>query len=121
MSISPLKKITLYGQQKQKKAVLGKLQELGCLHLNSLNSQAAATPLSGPTPQAKAALTFLLNSPGRRKQVKDPALFNAHQIELSALALQKQLLALADEWDFLHSRIQVLKNWGILLFPPRKP
>ncbi len=118
MSISPLKKITLYGQQKQKKTVLRELQELGCLHLNSLNSQAAATPLSGPTPQAKAAFTFLLNSPGRRKQVKDPALFNAHEIESSALALQKQLLALADEWDFLHSRIQVLKNWGDFSFPP---
>ncbi|MCK5217954.1 hypothetical protein KAR10_00430 [bacterium] len=118
MSISPLEKITLYGKLKQKKAVLRKLQELGCLHLNSLNSQAASTPLPGPTPQAKAALTFLLNSPGRRKQIKDPALFNAHQIELSTLALQKQILALSDEWDFLHSRIQMMKDWGDFSFPP---
>lgn len=118
MSIVSLVKVTTYGMMREKAQVLRDLQEFGCLHLMALNPTKEVAKRSGPSSEAREALRFLLDCPNRRKQVRDPAKFDAVQIEREALRLKAKMNALEDERDMLMARIATLKPWGEFTFPP---
>ncbi|MCP4396940.1 MAG: hypothetical protein GY801_06530 [bacterium] len=118
MSIISLSKVTAYGHIDDKAQVLEDFQEMGCLHLLSLNSEHELSRHGGPTSEAREALHFLLSCPKRRKQVTNPANFEAVLIEQEAIILRRRIKALEDDRDFLLDRIANLKPWGDFQLPP---
>lgn len=117
MSIVPLAKATVYGPTDAKESVLAGLQELGCLHIISLSPDTTVqTP--GPSPEARKALQFLQRCPRQRRQVRDPARFDAAVVEQQALALRGRLRELEDEADQLRARVEELRPWGDFHLPP---
>lgn len=118
MSIVPLAKVTLYGLVEEKASVLGDLQAIGCLHLVPLRPAPDTGDLVGPSPQARNALKFLLACPERRRQVHEPAKFDAADVERRALEIQARMQNLQNERDFLLRRIRDFEPWGEFTLPP---
>ena len=118
--IVPLVKITLCGLTKEKEKILANLQDMGCLHLIAQRLKAETGLEGGPSPRAMDALRFLLSSPHKRKQIRDPEGFDAVAVEQKAHELQDRIQTLADERDFLRGRIEDLRPWGNFRFPPRE-
>jgi V/A-type H+-transporting ATPase subunit I len=112
MSIVRLRKITVLGHIDDKAKILSDLQAIGCIHLVPLAQGEGGGSAWGPSGQAREALRFLLSTPQKRRQVKDPLTFDAQRVEHDALALQGSLKDLEDERDFLLKRIGDLKPWG---------
>jgi V/A-type H+-transporting ATPase subunit I len=120
MSITKLKKITLYGLTREKERVLNALQELGCLHLVSLRK-----PLSEPEkamperPENEfKALKFLQDCPAKRHQVteaKNPAI---EQSVEQALKIQQGIRDVSDLRDAVAARIKEVEPWGDFNLPP---
>lgn len=121
MSLVKLVKITLLGHTEDKHKTLADLQDLGCLQLIPFvaegNATAAAGAAQGPSPDAREALQFLLRCPHKRRQVTSAAGFDPLVVERQTLALQRRLLDLYDERDFLRKRIADLQWWGNFEFP----
>lgn len=120
MSIVALSKVTVYGHLDDKTRVLEDLQDMGCLHLLSLNPDHDPGRRGGPTSEAREALQFLVSCPRRRKQMVLTRDFDPVVIEQEALLLKRQMKALEDERDFLADRIAALKPWGEFHLPPRE-
>jgi V/A-type H+-transporting ATPase subunit I len=120
MSIISLVKITFYGHVEDRKQILSDLQELGCLHLIPLSVEKETLIKGGPSSPAREALRFILSCPDRRRQVRDPAKFDAFAIEQKVLELKDKIQDLKDERDFLAGRIANLRPWGDFQFPPRE-
>ena len=118
MSIISLRKVTAYGHIDDKAQVLEDFQEMGCLHLMSLNPEHEVSRHGGPTSEAREALQFLLSCPRRRKQVTNPDVFEPVVIEQETLILKRRIKALEDQRDFLLDRIAKLKPWGDFELPP---
>jgi len=112
VSITRLRKLTVLGHVDDKATILSDLQSIGCLHLVSLTEKQGTRGADGPSGQAREALRFLLGTPSKRRQVKDPTTFDAERVERDVLALQGLLKDLGDERDFLAKRIADLKVWG---------
>jgi len=117
VTIVPLARVTLLGLLTEKERVLGELQELGCLHLVPLAPGDDAAIAEGPSPDARNALRFLLACRQRRRQVRDPARFDADAVEAEALDLQERMRALEDERDALLRRIETVRPWGEFTLP----
>lgn len=117
MTIVPLVRVTLYGLFAEKERVLGELQDQGCLHLVPLAPGDDAALAEGPSPDARNALQFLLACRQRRRQVHDPARFDAEAIEARALDLQQRMRDLEDEHDALVRRIEIVRPWGEFVLP----
>ena len=120
MSIVALEKLTIVGHQRNKDEVLAGLQALGCLHLIPLTPEGRAAGSVGPSKNAREALRFLASAAPRRRQVTDPARFDAYEIEHKALGLQRRLFELRIRRDFLSTRIENLTPWGEFEFPSRE-
>lgn len=118
MSILALVKVTTYGHIRDKDQVISDLQDIGCLHLISLNPAAETPRKSGPSSEAREALRFLQNSPRKRRQVHDSNDFDPLEIEDNALKLKRSIKQREDERDFLLARIEALEPWGRFSFPP---
>ncbi|MEE9131082.1 MAG: hypothetical protein V3T84_13770 [Phycisphaerales bacterium] len=118
MSIVPLAKVTLYGLVEEKASALDDLQTIGCLHLVPVRPAGESADVGGPSPQARNALKFLLDCPERRRQVQDPAKFDAADVERRALEIQARMQNLQNERDFLVRRIRDLEPWGEFTLPP---
>jgi V/A-type H+/Na+-transporting ATPase subunit I len=115
--IVPLVKVTVYGQLKDKQEVLAHLQGMGLLHLIPLSMRDEELRETGPSSEAREALSFLLSCPVRRRQALNPAEFGASKVEAEALRLKERLHMLTDERDFLIGRIKDLRPWGNFAFP----
>ena len=120
MSIIALSKVTVYGHIADKPQVLEDLQDMGCLHLLSLNPDYEVGRRGGPSSEAREALQFLLSCPRRRKQMVLTRDFDPVVVEQEALILKRQIKALEDERDFLTGRIAAVKPWGDFHLPPRE-
>jgi V/A-type H+-transporting ATPase subunit I len=121
MSIVALSKVTVYGHLDDKAQVLEDLQDLGCLHLISLNPEHdTARRGGGPTSEARESLQFLLSCRQRRKQMRHPKDFDPVVVEQEALILKRRIKALEDERDFLSGRIANLRPWGEFHLPPKE-
>jgi V/A-type H+-transporting ATPase subunit I len=112
MSIVLLKKLVLVGMAADKESILSDLQDFGCLHLIPLTLEGEEAPDQGPSKEAKDALEFLASCPQKRRQVTDPGRFDALEVELKALEIQKRLHDLRQERDDLAQRIEHLEPWG---------
>ena len=121
MSIIKLKKITVCGLLKEKDAVLAGLQQLGCMHLESLRGRPVSTdaPVSERAEDVKAALRHLEETPRKRIQVKSQENFDVDAVVRAALANKQAIRDVGDQRDFLRSRIHDLQPWGDFRLPPR--
>jgi len=120
MSIVSLVKITFYGHVDDREQVLADLQKFGCLHLIPLAPEKETLVKGGPSSRAREALRYVLSYPNQRRQVRNPAKFDAVAIEQQVLGLKDKVQDLEDERDFLVGRTDNLKPWGQFRFPPRE-
>lgn len=118
MSIVKLRKATFAGLAEDKERLLDELQRLGCLHVVPLGTGVQGKADLAPSAGAREALAFLKNYPRRRRQVRDPASFDAARVERQVLELRGRLQDLEQERDFLIRRIQAFQPWGDFVFPP---
>jgi V/A-type H+-transporting ATPase subunit I len=120
MSIVSLVKVTFYGHVDDREQVLADLQKFGCLHLIPLAPEKETLIKGGPSSRAREALRYVLSYPNQRRQVRNPARFDAVAIEQQVLGLKDKVQDLEDERDFLVDRTDNLKPWGQFRFPPRE-
>jgi len=120
MSIVSLVKVTFYGHVDDREQILSDLQKFGCLHLIPFAHEKETLTQGGPSSRAKEALRYILSCPNRRRQVRDPAKFDANTVEQQVLELKDKIQDLEDERDFLMGRISNLRPWGQFRFPPRE-
>lgn len=118
MSILKLQKVTVAGLSEDKVRVLEDIQTMGCMQVVPLNLEAERKVDVAPSAGAREALRFLKSYPQRRRQVRDPARFNASEVERQVLDVRRRLQDLEDERDFLTKRIQAFAPWGEFDFPP---
>lgn len=117
MSIISLVKVTFYGHIDDKKQVLTNLQEIGCLHLIPLAPEKETLSVVGSSSRAREALRYILDYPNRRRQVRNPAKFNASAVQRQVLDVKNKTQDLEDERDFLIGRITGLRPWGEFQYP----
>lgn len=123
MSIVQLKKITLYGCLNEKLQILDELQNLGCLHITSLNvSENLLDKRDGDGfLQMREALKHLKNCPNKLKQIRHSPSFDPSSIEQQALNNKNQIEKLQDEKDAVAHKIEELIPWGNFVLPdPRE-
>ncbi len=119
MSILPLKRLTLYGITTEKDAVLGGLQELGCVHLVSLN-RSVGRWADMPSAQPKDtydALRYLEDSPVRRRPVSEDEDYDLDAIVEKALWNRQRRRAVHDRLDELRQQIREVEPWGDFRLP----
>lgn len=119
MSIVALEKVTLFGLAADKRRALERLQELGCVHLQSLRAAARGPEATAPArPEAAyRALRHLLETPNRRHQVSEDAGFDMDALVAQVEANREGTRAASDRRDFLETRIQDLEPWGDFHLP----
>ncbi|WP_413430920.1 V-type ATP synthase subunit I [Crateriforma spongiae] len=116
MSIVALERVTFAGLTSEKERLLDDLHRFGCLEIIPCD-QPGATPVhDGPSGPARDALKFLLSSPHRRRQIRDPERFDADAVERKALQLQSQLQTLHEERDDLIQRLELVRPFGKFRF-----
>ncbi len=128
MTIAPLNRITVIGRVADKDRLLKGLQALGCLHLVPMALAKPGTDpgadgdvtLEGGTEIANAskAVKFLTDAPYQRRQVRNPAGFNLHDVVDTVLDLKTKLRLANDKRDFLLARIADVEPWGEIDFSP---
>jgi V/A-type H+-transporting ATPase subunit I len=118
MSIVRMDKVIFVGLTEDRERLLHKLQELGCVHIESFAAESESQNTVGNTAGAREVLQFLRDYPWRRRQSRDIARFDAVEIEQKALDVRQRLQALSDERDFLIKRIQDMRPWGDFVFSP---
>ena len=113
MAIVALEKVTLYGSQDQRDAVLDGLQRLGCLHLTDLTPEnRPPSPEQLISKEAREALRFLRDCPQRRRQAKSRKDYEPQQIDAESLRIKHRQEELEDERDHLIKAIRDLRPWG---------
>jgi V/A-type H+-transporting ATPase subunit I len=118
MSIVKLQKVTFAGLTEDKERLLDDLQRLGCLQVVPLGSKEGKAAQLAPSAGTREALAFLKSYPQRRRQVRDPARFDALDVERRVLDVRRRIQDLEQERDFLIRRIQAFRPWGDFVFPP---
>ena len=122
MSIARQKKISVLGRAQQETEVLSALQELGCMHLLPLGPPPAHVEETRDrtAKDAYVALRFLADAPERRRQVRRDAGFDIHAFVPQVLEIRARLRETLDRCDFLEHRIEAVRPWGDLVFPPKE-
>ncbi len=119
MSIVALRKATLFGLVREKRALLSRVQALGCLHLANLRP--VATMPAGETPDyaedAWAALKYLKSAPRQRRPLRDDPEFRVEDFVPKVLDLQRAVRDTGDRRDFVANRIKALEPWGDFRLP----
>ncbi|GAB4359569.1 MAG: V-type ATPase 116kDa subunit family protein [Methylohalobius crimeensis] len=128
MSIAKLKLATLVGRKSEKSGTLETLQELGCLHLLSLNKgntarSKASTDLlplkeRNLIDQGNRALRYLRSAPQTRRQVKQQADFDLERIVDQVLSNAQRRRDINDQIDYLRDKHKLLMPWGQFKLPP---
>lgn len=120
MAIVPLQKVTFYGSVSDLDAVVGGLQQMGCLHLVDLSGQVANKPLEHADRNlVEEAIRYLEASPvqnsNQRQQYKD----NLNCLQVAHLALENQKLRdeVSDRHDQLQQQSLTLTPWGEFRWP----
>jgi V/A-type H+-transporting ATPase subunit I len=120
MSIVRLDKVTFIGLTEDRQRLLEDLQALGCVHIEpfATESEGQEAVGVGPGAEVREALKFLRDCPQRRRQITEPAHFDALETQRKVLDVRQHLQALTDERDFLIKRIQDMRPWGDFQFSP---
>lgn len=118
MSITTLKKITLYGLASEKEAILSGLQSMGCLHLIPLTETVVVAEDEFSDPKAaKEAYNHLKSCPIKRRKTHHMNTMDSDEIVTKVLANKNQLRSASDARDNLIKRIQEVRPWGDFSFP----
>ncbi|WP_100641717.1 V-type ATP synthase subunit I [Alteromonas facilis] len=126
MSIARLKKVTFIMLKKHKPDFLAKLQTLGCAHIMPLNKAQdgkVAAPTERRSPRAERtynAIMFLESVSNKRRPLSRANDFDVEQVSQEALQIKSALRDASDKADFLRKRIQDMKPWGDIEFPPNE-
>ena len=121
MSIATMKKISLVGAVADKPGVLGRLQELGCMHLVPFQAENTSDDEAQPSgsKQAMAALRYLLDARVKRHQLRHEEDFDILAVTAQALENRQRKLEVQEVIDDLHDRIGQVEAWGD--FSPPSP
>ncbi|MEM8732051.1 MAG: V-type ATP synthase subunit I, partial [Pseudomonadota bacterium] len=121
MSIAQLRKLTLVGPKADEHAAMEALQALGCMHVLPLAPQPGQPEDSKDRAATSAyqALRFLADVADPRRQVQRDADFDIHSFVPQVLDLRDRIRATEDRRDFLAHRIDEVRPWGDLIFPPK--
>ncbi len=119
MAIVPLEKVTLYGAETQKSAVLEHLQELGCIHLIHLGSPPRESAAAEGPAELQAALTYLRLCPEKRQPVRREP-FHLQLVVDEILEVKRQAEDTGDERDLLQKAIRDLQPWGEFRLPEHR-
>jgi V/A-type H+-transporting ATPase subunit I len=119
MSIVPLKKVSLCGLLKEKPSILRELQNIGCMHLESLRQEPAEPEKQVPehARDATKALRYLLETPRKRRQVRESSTFTVEQSVRNALDNIENTRVTANKRDFIARRLRDLEPWGDFTLP----
>lgn len=123
MSLAPLVHVTIVGMIADKPQIIAALQRLGVLHLQAIRPEDALPREvgGGPSPEAREALAFLLQSPWqRRRRILRREGFDPETVQARSLELKARLQELRDERDLLEARIHNLEPWGDFEFATRE-
>lgn len=123
MSIASFEKVSILGPSRSKAAILSALQEIGCMHLISINSPSKSTLTTTSTTlldHIKAALLYLKNSPehGNPRLIRKD--FNPDLLVKKILENQNDLRISIDRRDFLTTRIREVSEWGDFTLPTKE-
>jgi V/A-type H+-transporting ATPase subunit I len=112
-------RVTLCGLAREKRHVLEALQELGAAHLEPLREPGPLEePRSGRARQAYAALNYLRETPGKRRQRSRGDDFDVEAFTHLVIANKERLRTIDDRRAFLAQRIATLEPWGDFTLPP---
>lgn len=117
MTIVQLDKMTLYGAESQKSAVIDKLQELGCVHLVDLVAPAEDFAQNDDAGDTREALNLLRAFPERWRQVRRKDDFDRRQVVADVLRLRRETESLNDKREQLQQAIGDLEPWGEFRLP----
>lgn len=120
MSIVKLKCATVVGLEKDKCDILKGLQELGLMHLISLQKKphSLAEQQHTPATESVKALRYLRESPVKRRQIHHDPGFDIHDVTEMVLLNQEKRRSTMDRRDELNQRLADLEPWGDFTFPP---
>ena len=120
MSIVRLKKATVVSMSKDKCDILKGLQELGLMHLISLQEKphSLAEQQHTPATESVKALRYLRESPLKRRQIHHDPDFDIHDVSDMVLRNQENRRSAMDRRDEVKQRIKDLQPWGDFTFPP---
>jgi V/A-type H+-transporting ATPase subunit I len=113
-------KVTLCGPAADKRRLIARLQELGCLHVVNLGAPDAAEGRAGdqPTPaDARRALRFLLDAPHVRGRPRPGDTRPFERVVRDVLALKARRRELKDRRDELRHQLDQLAAWGDFELP----
>lgn len=120
MTIAKLNKISIVSVRGDKDAVLREIQELGFVHLQSINQ--SKIPIIGAVPttaieRLKAAIRYLKDSPVKGKLKTQQSEIEINDLIDKILTNQKETFEKIDRLDFLQERIANLSIWGNFKLP----
>lgn len=120
MTVARLKKMSLVGPAAHKGDTLSALQDLGCMHVLPL-----APPPDEPEKirdrtarEAYKALRFLADVSDPRRQIQRDPDFDMDRFVPKVIDLIQRTRDTSDRRDFLAHRIEQVRPWGDLDFPP---
>ncbi len=119
MSVTTLKKVTLFGLTGEKECILDKLQSMSCMHLIALEQKSTDHQRMdmGRHEDLCKALKYLRSCPKKRHQVLDDKIFDLDQCVARVLHNQRRLINIENQYKFLRQRISVMEPWGDFQLP----
>ena len=117
MAIVKLNKMTLYGSDTHKDEVIGRLQELGCVHLVNLGDGASDIGSCDASSDARDALNYLKGCTEQRRQVRRRQVFDREQVVADTLKIKRHEQDLLEEREELEAAINDLQPWGDFQIP----
>ena len=120
MPIVPLDKLTVYGPNHCKHAVLDGLQQLGCMHLIHLPDGRPQQPKL-VSREAREALRYLDTCPIQRRQARPSEQYDRDELIGDVLKARHRREELGAELDLLQKAVERLTPWGdFSLLPPEE-
>ncbi|MDP2547399.1 V-type ATP synthase subunit I [Oceanobacter sp. 4_MG-2023] len=115
MTIVALKKVAIAGREKDKEAVIARLQAFGQLHL--IDGHESGEEVPEGVRHLNQAIRFLEQGESRRRPLKKFTGFHLQPVVNEAIDVQHQLRQLEDQRDEVQARIQRMLPWGEFHFP----
>ncbi len=113
MAIVKLSKITLYGREQHRSAVLRQLQELGCVHLDDLRGATKSQYLNDTLgTDVLEAIKYLASCPDQRPSTANDSEYDRDRITRRVLINQRAHQDLREERVQLKRAIAETEAWG---------
>lgn len=122
MTIKTLYKITLCSDMKNKENLIKDLQNLGCVHINSLKHKSLIPEIVTPylIDNIQKSLSYLRESTNKRKIVMLQPDFDVKETVNRILKNRKDFSKALDKLEIVKTYINKLSAWGNFKFPQEK-